>query len=132
MGDRSLRHALSVLPAVPFLCVCVCMPSIGRQFTPTGQGPGEICGHSAVIDPSNDRFIYVYGGMRRKATALDPGMYVLDTQQLHWTYVPAPRGDYNNPESLFLDHPVQDAIVPPSRRNHGAFFLDKKMVIYGG
>eukprot|EP00750_Incisomonas_marina_P001278 INCI1107.3.p1 GENE.INCI1107.3~~INCI1107.3.p1 ORF type:complete len:740 (-),score=97.62 INCI1107.3:96-2315(-) len=105
---------------------------VWTKFAPTGQGPGEIFGHSAVIDPSNDRFIYVYGGIRRKFATLDPGMYVLDTQLLHWTYVPAPRGDYNNPESLFLDHPVQDAIVPPSRRNHGAFFLDKKMIIYGG
>ena len=29
------------------------------KVEPTGHGPGEICGHTALVDPKNDRYIYV-------------------------------------------------------------------------
>ena len=35
------------------------LAGVWAQVTPTGTGPGEITGHTAVADPTNDRYIYV-------------------------------------------------------------------------
>ncbi len=35
------------------------LAGVWTQVTPTGTGPGEITGHTAVVDPANDRYIYV-------------------------------------------------------------------------
>jgi len=49
-----------------------------------------------------DMCTQVYGGVRRRSKHIDDGMYILDTQELHWTHIPSSTLDNGNPEALFL------------------------------
>lgn len=105
---------------------------IWMKVTTTGNGPGEISGHTAVLDSSKGRYIFVYGGIRRQCKSLDAGMYILDTYNLNWNYIAPPQIDNSSPDSLFLKHLVQDVVIPPARKNHGAFVIDNSLIIFGG